>query len=97
MKKQIEQHYLFFKTFIQGESGLHMAIVSEDIELMELFVEKGADINSRATGLFFLPEDQKEIIDPSITNYEGWHLKFCLAAVKFYNTFFGTHISSNFI
>ncbi|CAG5121339.1 unnamed protein product [Candidula unifasciata] len=54
-----------------GESALHIAIVVGDFELVQLLVEAGADVNQRATGRFFLPEDQKKGYTGH-TNYEGY-------------------------
>ena len=38
--------------------------------MVKQLVESGANINQRATGTFFLPNDQKKAGD-SATNYEG--------------------------
>ncbi|ESO05330.1 hypothetical protein HELRODRAFT_77785 [Helobdella robusta] len=54
-----------------GMSGLHIAIVNGDLELVKLFVEKGSDISQRATGKFFLPDDQKNGPSTESTNYYG--------------------------
>ncbi|KAJ8301067.1 hypothetical protein KUTeg_020054 [Tegillarca granosa] len=54
-----------------GESALHIAIVFGDFESVKLLVQNGANVNQRATGRFFLPEDQKKGKTPS-TNYEGF-------------------------
>ena len=43
-----------------GESALHLAIVYGDFEMVKLLVENGTNVNQRATGRFFLPEDQKK-------------------------------------
>jgi hypothetical protein len=40
------------------------------MELIKLLVESGADVNQRATGRFFLPEDQKTL-GQNKTNYYG--------------------------
>ncbi|CAL1532061.1 unnamed protein product [Lymnaea stagnalis] len=54
-----------------GESALHIAIVVGDFDSVQLLVEAGAKVNQRATGRFFLPEDQKK--GPSEnTNYAGY-------------------------
>ena len=53
-----------------GESALHLAIVYGDFDMVKLLVEAGADVNQRATGRFFLPEDQKKG-RTKYTNYEG--------------------------
>lgn len=54
-----------------GQSSLHLAIVQDDCECIDFLLEKGANINQRATGEFFWPEDQK--FDPPVkrTNFEG--------------------------
>ena len=54
----------------KGETALHLAIVYGDQDLVKLLVENGADVNQRATGRFFLPEDQKKK-KVKVTNYEG--------------------------
>ena len=53
-----------------GESALHLAIVYGDLEMVKYLVENGAHVNQRATGRFFLPEDQKTGAT-DLTNYEG--------------------------
>ena len=55
---------------LTGESALHIAIVYGEFEMVKQLVESGANINQRATGTFFLPNDQKKAGD-SATNYEG--------------------------
>lgn len=42
-----------------GESSLHLAVVYGDFESVKLLVSNGANVNQRATGRFFLPDDQK--------------------------------------
>jgi len=54
-----------------GESCLHIATVYGDFESVKLLVSNGAYINQRATGRFFLPEDQKLGGDKKETNYQG--------------------------
>lgn len=54
-----------------GESALHFAVVHEDLESVKLLVEKGANVNQRATGRFFLPDDQKTEPKAKHTNYVG--------------------------
>ena len=44
-----------------------------DFEMVKLLVESGADVNQRATGRFFLPEDQKKG-RTKYTNYEGMYV-----------------------
>ena len=53
-----------------GESALHLAVVSGNLEIVRLLIENGADVNQRATGRFFLPEDQKKRRKKN-TNYKG--------------------------
>ena len=48
-----------FCRFLSGESALHLAIVNGDLDSVKLLVAKGANVNQRATGRFFLPDDQK--------------------------------------
>lgn len=55
-----------------GESALHFAIVYGDLESVKLLVRKGAKVDQRATGNFFLPEDQKKIPKARHTNYKGY-------------------------
>ncbi|XP_052231546.1 transient receptor potential cation channel subfamily V member 5-like isoform X2 [Dreissena polymorpha] len=54
-----------------GESCLHIATVYGDFESVKLLVSNGAYINQRATGRFFLPEDQKLGLTKE-TNYQGY-------------------------
>ncbi|XP_052781748.1 transient receptor potential cation channel subfamily V member 5-like isoform X2 [Mya arenaria] len=54
-----------------GESCLHLATVYGDFESVKLLVSNGAYINQRATGRFFLPEDQKTG-QSNETNYQGY-------------------------
>lgn len=56
--------------YYSGESALHLAIVYGDFEMVRLLVENGANVCQRATGRFFLPEDQKKG-RKTTTNYEG--------------------------
>ena len=53
-----------------GESGLHLAVVNDDIDMVRKLVTSGADVNQRASGRFFLPEDQKQLRN-GITDYSG--------------------------
>nr|XP_006820971.1 PREDICTED: transient receptor potential cation channel subfamily V member 6-like [Saccoglossus kowalevskii] len=43
-----------------GESCLHLAIVNQDLESVKFLVEKGARLDQRASGRFFLPEAHKD-------------------------------------
>ena len=65
---------LLFCILFLGESALHLAIVYGDFEMVRLLVEDGANVNQRATGRFFLPEDQKKGIKQT-TSYEGKYKK----------------------
>ena len=56
--------------YVTGESCLHLATVYGDFESVKLLVSNGAYVNQRATGRFFLPEDQKNA-RTNTTNYEG--------------------------
>ncbi|KAK6183600.1 hypothetical protein SNE40_011048 [Patella caerulea] len=56
----------------RGESGLHLAIAKGNLTAVMLLVENGADVNQRATGEFFQPEDVKQGKDRKQTNYEGY-------------------------
>ncbi|XP_041349921.1 transient receptor potential cation channel subfamily V member 5-like [Gigantopelta aegis] len=53
-----------------GESALHIAIVFNRFDAVKELISHKADINQRATGRFFLPEDQKKG-KTNNTNYEG--------------------------
>ncbi|XP_064632713.1 transient receptor potential cation channel subfamily V member 6-like isoform X2 [Lineus longissimus] len=56
-----------------GESSLHIAIVTGNVEGVKLLVLNGAKVNQRATGRFFLPEDQKALLsNTASTDYEGY-------------------------
>ena len=52
-----------------GQSALHLAIVHDDYETVQLLLSKGAEVNARASGDFFLPEDHKNSKSP---NYQGY-------------------------
>lgn len=54
-----------------GQSPLHLAIVHDDYDMMTVLLDSGADIKCRATGRFFLPEDQKRARKAKQTNYYG--------------------------
>lgn len=43
-----------------GESSLHMAIVNEDVSIVKLLLDHGANVHERCLGSFFLPNDQKD-------------------------------------
>ncbi|OAF67790.1 hypothetical protein A3Q56_04484 [Intoshia linei] len=55
-----------------GEACLHLAIVANNFTLVRILIELGVDINQRAMGNFFLPEDQKHNFDPKKTDYMGY-------------------------
>ncbi|XP_078309757.1 uncharacterized protein LOC111108840 isoform X4 [Crassostrea virginica] len=54
-----------------GESALHIAIVFGSLDAVKLLMKKGAKVDQRCTGRFFLPEDQKKG-HTKTTNYEGY-------------------------
>lgn len=54
-----------------GQSPLHLAIVHDDYETVQLLLECGADVNARACGYFFMPEDQKGLRPKKVTDYMG--------------------------
>lgn len=64
-----------------GQSALHLAIVHDDYDTVQLLLEKGAAVNARACGNFFLPED---VTDSSSRSYsyqgKNWNLaqKWCM-------------------
>ncbi|CAL2039611.1 unnamed protein product [Caenorhabditis brenneri] len=53
-----------------GQSALHLAIVHDDYETVSLLLNNKADVNARACGNFFLPEDYK--LTNKITDYQGY-------------------------
>ncbi|CAB3409001.1 unnamed protein product [Caenorhabditis bovis] len=53
-----------------GQSALHLAIVHDDYETVSLLLNNKADVNARACGNFFLPEDFK--LTNKITDYQGY-------------------------
>ncbi len=63
-----------------GQSCLHMAVVNEDPYMVRYLLQHGANVHQRCVGKFFLPDDQKKMLDsskaefPSVskrTNYKG--------------------------
>ena len=56
-----------------GESGLHLAVVHNDLAMVRRLVACGADVNQRASGRFFLPEDQK-LQQDGVTDYNGLYI-----------------------
>lgn len=62
--------YWYISFSFSGESALHIAIVFGCLDAVKLLIEKGAKIDQRSTGRFFLPEDQKKG-HTKTTNYEG--------------------------
>ncbi|KAI3387409.1 hypothetical protein SNEBB_003811 [Seison nebaliae] len=57
-----------------GQNLLHLAIIDSDLESVKKLVERGIDVNCRAVGRFFLPEDQKGKHRKKMTetNYDGF-------------------------
>ncbi|ETN73348.1 transient-receptor-potential calcium channel protein [Necator americanus] len=53
-----------------GQSALHLAIVHDDYETVQLLLQNKADVNARACGNFFLPEDFKAT--NKVTDYQGY-------------------------
>ncbi|KAK6016447.1 ankyrin repeat protein [Ostertagia ostertagi] len=53
-----------------GQSALHLAIVHDDYETVQLLLANNADVNARACGNFFLPEDFKAT--NKVTDYQGY-------------------------
>uniref|UniRef100_A0A183GTP0 ANK_REP_REGION domain-containing protein n=1 Tax=Heligmosomoides polygyrus TaxID=6339 RepID=A0A183GTP0_HELPZ len=51
-----------------GQSALHLAIVHDDYETVQLLLANNADVNARACGNFFLPEDFKAT--NKVTDYQ---------------------------
>ncbi|RWS20384.1 transient receptor potential cation channel subfamily V member 5-like protein, partial [Leptotrombidium deliense] len=64
-----------------GESPLHMAIVNEDISMVKLLLDNGADVHKRAIGKFFCPDDVKDTRIDSI-NHEWFE-------IPIYTNYFG--------
>ncbi|KAI1726226.1 ankyrin repeats (3 copies) domain-containing protein [Ditylenchus destructor] len=52
-----------------GQSSLHLAIVHDDYDTVQLLLEKGAAVNSRASGDFFLPDEDEESKDMEYKGY----------------------------
>lgn len=46
--------------FCKGQNALHMAIVNEDPYMVQYLLCWDANVNERATGRFFIPDDQKD-------------------------------------
>jgi transient receptor potential cation channel subfamily V protein 6 len=55
--------------------------VYHDLELVKLLVTAGANVNQRATGRFFLPEDQKNGLK-KFTDYNGEMNKLVLLQLR---------------
>uniref|UniRef100_A0A7I4YJU2 Ion_trans domain-containing protein n=2 Tax=Haemonchus contortus TaxID=6289 RepID=A0A7I4YJU2_HAECO len=53
-----------------GQSALHLAIVHDDYETVQLLLNNNADVSARACGNFFLPEDFKAT--NKVTDYQGY-------------------------
>lgn len=51
---------IFLYFIIIGETALHLAIVNEDPYMVQFLLNCGADVNERACGRFFMPDDQKD-------------------------------------
>lgn len=49
-----------------GESSLHMAIVNENIKIVKLLLDHGANVHERCLGSFFLPIDLKDKANGSV-------------------------------
>lgn len=49
-----------FYTSHSGASALHLSIAYKNEALIELLLRKGASVNQRAKGNFFLPIDQQD-------------------------------------
>ena len=69
-----------FLNFI-GESALHIAIIFGSVEAVKVLIENGANINERASGRFFLPEDQKKGRTKD-TDYEGLYLTISICCIS---------------
>ncbi|CAK5084199.1 unnamed protein product [Meloidogyne enterolobii] len=54
-----------------GQSCLHLSIVHDDYDTVQLLLESGASVNARATGDFFMPEDWEEK-DIKTMDYQGY-------------------------
>ncbi|CAJ0936260.1 unnamed protein product, partial [Mesorhabditis belari] len=53
-----------------GQTALHLSIVHDDHETVQLLLSNKADVNARACGNFFLPEDYKT--SGKIVDYQGY-------------------------
>lgn len=68
--------------WFSGESALHIAVMLDDLDIVQLLVQNGASVNQRATGRFFLPEDLKKNPDPTAaTNYDGKFYSICSSSL----------------
>uniref|UniRef100_A0A914H3C0 Ion transport domain-containing protein n=1 Tax=Globodera rostochiensis TaxID=31243 RepID=A0A914H3C0_GLORO len=54
-----------------GQSSLHLAIVHEDFEMVNLLLEMGSSVHARATGDFFMPEDYEKNARKTL-DYNGY-------------------------
>lgn len=55
-----------------GETSVHIVIVNGDLHSLKLLIGRcGADVNARAQGRFFMPEDCKDKMK-QVTEYEGY-------------------------
>ena len=55
---------------IEGQSCLHQAILSNDIETVQLLLQCGVDVESRALGPFFKPTPYGNKAHNA--SYDGW-------------------------
>ncbi|KAL6739725.1 hypothetical protein Aduo_013146 [Ancylostoma duodenale] len=63
-------HDIYMGDEMFGQSALHLAIVHDDYETVQLLLQNNADVNARACGNFFLPEDFKAT--NKVTDYQGY-------------------------
>lgn len=64
---------IYLGTEMFGQSALHLAIVQDDYDTVQLLLENGASVNARASGDFFLPEEYKTNNNTrTLINYQGY-------------------------
>ncbi|GMS95791.1 hypothetical protein PENTCL1PPCAC_17966, partial [Pristionchus entomophagus] len=63
-------HDIYLGDEMFGQSALHLAIVHDDYETCQLLLQNGADVNARASGNFFQPEDFKTT--GKVVDYQGY-------------------------
>ena len=47
---------------MSGQSSLHIAIINQDLQMVNFLIKNGADLYQRCIGNFFVPNDQKKSV-----------------------------------